>query len=307
VHALDLVRNAFPLPQQVARHRSVPVKSTKRNGFAHLTHSSSTLGKYDAQMGEEVVTKRRRAGIGLAVLVVAVATGCESSPKRAERGSQAQVRHCRQGTVRSLGSGSLAYAAVVRMSARAYRRPGSRPLARFRHDNVNGVPTVFAVRAAVLRRNCRAAWYRVQLPIKPNGRTGYVRAPALRVQAVPTRVVVDISDRRLTLYERGRVVLRAAVAVGSVATPTPTGRYYVNQRLIPADTSGPFGPGAVGISAFSNVLTGWAQGGPVAIHGTNEPWSIGHAASNGCIRLPNDTLRKVFALARAGTPVIIRA
>ena len=81
----------------------------------------------------------------------------------------------------------------------------------------------------------------------------------------------------------------------------------VNQRLIPNDPSGPFGPGAVGISAYSNVLTGWAQGGPIAIHGTNEPWSIGRAVSNGCIRLPNSTLRRVFAAALNGTPVVIHA
>jgi lipoprotein-anchoring transpeptidase ErfK/SrfK len=80
----------------------------------------------------------------------------------------------------------------------------------------------------------------------------------------------------------------------------------VNQRLIPDDPSGPFGPGAVGISAFSDVLTGWTQGGPIAIHGTNEPSSIGHAVSNGCIRLPNTVLRRVFAEALAGTPVLIR-
>jgi lipoprotein-anchoring transpeptidase ErfK/SrfK len=43
----------------------------------------------------------------------------------------------------------------------------------------------------------------------------------------------------------------------------------------------------------------------VAIHGTNEPWSIGHAVSNGCIRLPNATLEKVFRETLAGTPVII--
>jgi lipoprotein-anchoring transpeptidase ErfK/SrfK len=54
------------------------------------------------------------------------------------------------------------------------------------------------------------------------------------------------------------------------------------------------------------VLTHWAQGGPVAIHGTNEPWSIGHAVSNGCIRLPNATLSKLFARTPAGTPVVIR-
>jgi lipoprotein-anchoring transpeptidase ErfK/SrfK len=76
--------------------------------------------------------------------------------------------------------------------------------------------------------------------------------------------------------------------------------------LIPADASGPFGPAALGISAFSNVLTGWTQGGPVAIHGTNEPWSIGHAVSNGCVRVRNRVLRRVFAAAPAGTPVLIR-
>jgi lipoprotein-anchoring transpeptidase ErfK/SrfK len=80
----------------------------------------------------------------------------------------------------------------------------------------------------------------------------------------------------------------------------------VNQRLVPTDKTGPFGPAAVGVSAFSPVLTGWAQGGPIAIHGTNQPWSIGHSVSNGCIRLPNDVLRRLFAAAPAGTPVIIR-
>ena len=74
----------------------------------------------------------------------------------------------------------------------------------------------------------------------------------------------------------------------------------------PRDPGGPYGPGAVGISAFSPVLTGWTQGGPIAIHGTNEPWSIGRAVSNGCIRMPNPVLRKLFAQTPSGTPVLIR-
>ena len=123
---------------------------------------------------------------------------------------------------------------------------------------------------------------------------------------VRTRITVDLSERRVRLYRSGKLVLSSSAAVGSSATPTPLGRYYVNQRLIPDDPSGPFGPGAVGISAFSPVLTGWAQGGPIAIHGTNEPASIGHAVSNGCIRLPNTVLRRLFAQALAGTPVLIR-
>ena len=129
----------------------------------------------------------------------------------------------------------------------------------------------------------------------------------MTLSPVRTRIVVDVSKRTLTLYRSGRVVLRATVAVGAAATPTPTGRYYVNQRLVPDSPNGPYGPAAIGVSAYSNVLTGWVQGGPIGIHGTNEPWSIGRAVSNGCIRLPNATLVRLFRLAVAGTPVTINA
>jgi lipoprotein-anchoring transpeptidase ErfK/SrfK len=213
---------------------------------------------------------------------------------------------CESGTLRPLGSGRVTYAAVVRRRATAFRRPGGARLAVFGQLNVNGVPTVLGVRGAVVDRRCRATWYRVQLPLRPNGVVGYVRAWAVGIGRVRTRIVVDLSDRRVILYHAGRKVLQTRAAIGSSATPTPTGRYYVNQRLVPADPGGPFGPGAIGISAFSNVLTGWTQGGPIAIHGTNQPWSIGHAVSNGCVRVPNDMLRRLFRAALAGTPVTIR-
>jgi lipoprotein-anchoring transpeptidase ErfK/SrfK len=197
-------------------------------------------------------------------------------------------------------------AAVVRSNAVAYRRPGTRPFARFSRLNVNRFPNVFHVVSVLRGSDCRALWYRVQLPIKPNGVIGYVRASAVDTGRVRSRVLVDLSARRLTLFRNGKHTLNTTVAVGSPATPTPTGRYYVNQRLIPADASGPFGPAAIGISAYSTVLTGWTQGGPIAIHGTNEPWSIGRAVSNGCIRVRNDVLRRLFKVTPAGTPVLIR-
>jgi lipoprotein-anchoring transpeptidase ErfK/SrfK len=215
-------------------------------------------------------------------------------------------RTCAAGTLRPLGTARVTYAAVVRNRATAFRRPGRAKLAVFEQLNVNGVPTVLGVRAAVLDRRCRAAWYRVQLPLRPNGVVGYVRAWAVDLGRVRTRIVVDLSARRVTLYRNGRKALETPAAIGSSATPTPTGRYYVNQRLVPTDPGGPFGPGAIGISAFSNVLTGWTQGGPIAIHGTNQPWSIGRAVSNGCVRVPNDVLRRLFRAALAGTPVTIR-
>jgi lipoprotein-anchoring transpeptidase ErfK/SrfK len=212
--------------------------------------------------------------------------------------------HCRSATT-PVGSLRLAAAAVVRKHARVYRRPARRPFASFGPVNQNDYPTIFRVLAAVRLPDCRTAWYRVQVPLRPNGVSGFVRARAVQVGVVHTRIHVSISARRLVLFRDGRVLLRTKVAVGSPATPTPTGSYYVNQRLIPADPSGPFGPGALGISAFSNVLTHWTQGGPIGIHGTNEPWSIGHAVSNGCIRVPNPLLRRLFRATPAGTPVVI--
>jgi lipoprotein-anchoring transpeptidase ErfK/SrfK len=213
---------------------------------------------------------------------------------------------CRPGAFHRLGSATVAYAAVVRSSATVSRRPGGRAFARFGRLNVNHVPTVFAIRGARVDGRCRRTAYLVQVPLRPNGVTGWVAAARVAVQPVHTRIVVDLSQKRVTLFRDGRRVLSSTAAIGAPATPTPTGSFYVNQRLIPADPNGPFGPGAVGISAFSNVLTGWTQGGPVAIHGTNAPWSIGKAVSNGCIRLPNPTLRTVFRQALAGTPVLIR-
>jgi hypothetical protein len=188
----------------------------------------------------------------------------------------------------------------------AFRAPGVRPFARFGVRNVNGAVTIFGAIGERLDDTCRPVWIHVALPMRPNGITGWVPAAKVRVAAVHTRIVVDVSRRSVRLYKWGRLVLRSRAAVGSSATPTPVGRFYVNQKLVPSDPGGPFGPGAVGISAFSPVLTGWAQGGPIAIHGTNEPWSIGRPVSNGCIRLPNPVLRRLFSQARVGTPVLIR-
>ena len=209
------------------------------------------------------------------------------------------------GAFHRLGSPSVAYAAIVRSHASVSHRPGGPAFAGFGRLNINHVPTVFSIRGVRVDRRCRPSSYLVQVPLRPNGVTGWVPAAQVGVQPVHARIVVDLSQKRVTLYRDGKRVLSATAAIGAPATPTPTGSFYVNQRLVPADPGGPFGPGAVGISAFSNVLTGWTQGGPVAIHGTNAPWSIGHAVSNGCIRLPNATLRKVFAQALAGTPVVI--
>jgi hypothetical protein len=271
---------------------------------------------------DNTAVARLRIAIGIVLLGTALA-GCGGSGERdvaktpgvtppaakvvAHPRPVPQAPRCRPGVVQRLGGAQVAYAALVPRRAVVFRSPRQTPFASFGPRNVNGHATVFGVLGKVAGPGCRSTWYRVELPIRPNGATGWVRARQLRVGVVHTRIVVDLSKRRLTLFRDGRPVLRTTTAVGSPSTPTPTGRYYVNQRLIPPDPSGPWGPGAIGISAHSDVLREWTQGGPIAIHGTNEPGSIGQAVSHGCIRLRNRVLEKLFWATDAGTPVIITA
>ena len=168
---------------------------------------------------------------------------------------------CEPGSVKPLVSPDNTYAFDARGVVGVYRKPGARAFARFGARNANGVRTVFAGVDAVLGARCRAAWFRVLLPMKPNGSTGYVRATRVKVRIVRSRVVIDLSSRRVAEYDSGRLALTTTAAIGAPATPTPLGRLYINQRFRD-DPNGPYGWAAIGISAFSEVLTGWPKAAP---------------------------------------------
>jgi lipoprotein-anchoring transpeptidase ErfK/SrfK len=242
--------------------------------------------------------------VKLASVVLLLAAALAAVPVTAGSASPA-AKKCHAGVLHPVGTATASFAAMVKSEAEAYRKPGSEPLAQFPKLNDNGYPTTFRIVGAIVNRSCGASWYRVQLPMRPNGVTGYVRPADVLVQKVTTRIVIDVSARELSFFRGSKLVLKTPVAVGSPSTPTPIGRFYVNQRILTTNPNGPFGPAALGVSAFSNVLTGWTQGGPIGIHGTNQPWSIGRAVSNGCIRVSNVTLKKIFDATIGGTPVII--
>jgi hypothetical protein len=168
-----------------------------------------------------------------------------------------------------------------------------------------GVTRVFLVRRRVVGANCAAAWYLVDLPIRPNGVRGWVPAGGLKPYVVRWRIRIELGKRRLIAYEDGRERLRLTVAVGHASTPTPTGSFYVLERLFLRDPRGPYGPGALGLSSFSPVLTGWTRGGPIAIHGTDSSATVGGAVSNGCVRVRNEQMRRLLRDVPAGTPVEI--
>ena len=213
---------------------------------------------------------------------------------------------CAPGSIHGMRTDRLSYAVTALRPLNARRALAARASKRFERRNLNGVATVFGVLASRVDRSCRATHYRVQLPIRPMGSTGWVRAADVRLRLVHTRIEVDLSQRRITLFRDGRPVLVTSAVIGAPSTPTPTGRFYVNQRLLAANPTGDFGPGAVGISAFSPVLLNWPQGGPIAIHGTNAPDMIGFAVSHGCLRIRNVDAQRLLRLAVEGTPVEIR-
>lgn len=167
--------------------------------------------------------------------------------------------------------------------------------------------TSFGSPRALLVVEERGDWLKVQLPERPNGSTGWVRQDGLELRTVHQSIGIDLEARTLTLFDEGEEVLTTPVAIGSPDNPTPTGEFYVVDKLAAEDPDGAYGPFAFGLSAYSDTLTEFAGGdGQVGIHGTNDPSSIGQAVSHGCIRVPNEVAEVLNDTLHLGTPVTIR-
>jgi lipoprotein-anchoring transpeptidase ErfK/SrfK len=149
-------------------------------------------------------------------------------------------------------------------------------------------------------------WLHVRLPIRPNGSTGWVRGDEVRTQVRHERIVVDLSAHRLRRVDDGRTVDDLSVAVGAPSTPTAPGRFFVWARVPTGDPTGPYGVFVLGLSGFSNVITEWAGGGRMAIHGTADPGDRGHDVSHGCVRVNNPQMEALTDVPM-GTPVWIHA
>ncbi len=137
------------------------------------------------------------------------------------------------------------------------------------------------------------------------GEGGERRTRRSGTQAATRTIVVSLEDRRLALLEDGVVKKVYRVAVGKDATPSPTGTftivdrvtnptYYHAGKVIPPGPGNPVGTRWMGLSEKG-----------YGIHGTNEPRSIGKAASHGCIRMGRRDLQDLFAQVRAGDVVEI--
>lgn len=147
-------------------------------------------------------------------------------------------------------------------------------------------------------------WGLVELPYTWPRREGWIRLGDLRRLTTTIRVEVDLSRHLVTVTRLGRVLFRASGATGRPSSPTPVGEYFVTDRV--AFSGGAYGTFAFGISGIQPSLPpGWTGGNQLAIHGTNDPGSIGTSASAGCVRVSEATLARLKPLLVYGTPVIV--
>jgi lipoprotein-anchoring transpeptidase ErfK/SrfK len=159
---------------------------------------------------------------------------------------------------------------------------------------------IFAV--AVRAGSDGRAWYRISVPMRPNGIEGWIPASSVSLSPTSGLIVVRRSARTIDVYRHGRHVLHAAVAVGSPGRETPLGHFFVQARFVPDDAF--LGVFALETSAYSK-MTEWPGGGVVGIHGTSMPQLLGQAVSHGCVRVSNATASALRRLAPLGTPIWI--
>ncbi|MGI9034389.1 MAG: L,D-transpeptidase [Acidimicrobiales bacterium] len=151
-------------------------------------------------------------------------------------------------------------------------------------------------------------WLQVDLPVRPNGSTGWIRASDVTLMEHNYRIVVELGAHHITVTRGADVVLSEPVGVGKANTPTPGGKFYTKELLQPPNPNTVYGPYAYGLSGFSNALTSF--GGTeavIGVHGNNDPATLGRDVSAGCIRMSNSGITMLAKTLPLGVPVEIRA
>jgi lipoprotein-anchoring transpeptidase ErfK/SrfK len=148
-----------------------------------------------------------------------------------------------------------------------------------------------------------AASMAVVFAVRAMGQGSAAKTAAVEQPAVKRVIVVSLEDRKLALVEDGQVKKVYTVAVGKPSTPSPAGTYTIARRVKNPTYShdgktilpGPGNP--VGTRWMGLSVRGYG------IHGTNEPKSIGKAASHGCIRMARKDLEEMYEMVSVGDTV----
>ena len=171
-------------------------------------------------------------------------------------------------------------------------------------------------RAAVLRQRLAQALTvpgvqrRVRAPVR------ITRPKVTQAQLADKYPVLLIADRtnfKLRLYKQLQLVKEYTVAVGAIGFDTPAGLYHIqNKQVDPtwnvpnsawagdlAGKSIPAGPDNPLKARWMGIFDG------AGIHGTDETYSLGHAASHGCLRMAIPDVIELYDQVPVGAPIYI--
>jgi len=151
-----------------------------------------------------------------------------------------------------------------------------------------------AVLAVALAMGC--AGHAAALETRPQG-----IGPAPKA---PTGILVNIPARTLYWYSDGELVRSFPVGVGKPSTQTPVGSYRVENKAVDPWWLPPSGGPAVPPGPSNPLGTRWIGfWGGYGIHGNNNPASIGHLVSLGCVRMYTEDVEWLYEQVQIGTPV----
>ena len=125
-----------------------------------------------------------------------------------------------------------------------------------------------------------------------------------------TEILLDLSQREISLVRDGKALSRWPVVIGAPETPTPVGRFQVQTKVVNPVYQSTSSGQIKGVGALGYRWIGFHSKGAnvFGIHGTPWPWWVDAraAVSHGCVRMRNEHIERLFAAVEIGTPVIIQ-
>ena len=205
-------------------------------------------------------------------------------------------------SVTVVGAGPIDWTQVAVRSRPSRTAPVLKTMTQFRQDY--RARYVLALSELDDATTGRPSWYRITVPGRPNGRTGWIPASSVSVKPVDRWLVIYRGSRKFEFYVNGKLTRTGKVAVGRKGMETPLGLFYVQAKFDPSWAV--LGAYAFETSGYSK-LSDWPGGGVVGVHGTNTPDLIGQAVSHGCVRLYNKDIQYLRSVVGVGTPIKIVA
>jgi lipoprotein-anchoring transpeptidase ErfK/SrfK len=186
--------------------------------------------------------------------------------------------------------------------------------------------TKFAVRPArdgIAVRTVRLRWAIARALFDPTGsrvvrvptRTMKPRVTTQRLaQKYPFYITINRSQFKLRLFRHLKLAKTYTIAVGQIGLETPAGLYHIQNKAINPAWHVPLSSWAGSLAG--SVIPGGTSSNPLkarwlgiydgaGIHGTDATYSLGHAASHGCIRMAIPDVIELYNIVPVHTPVYV--